>query len=82
MMARGRSSHSEVYKARLPGVADAGPAGDGDLGAAGGRAEPVAEPGVLRGCVRLPHVHGRCGDLGRLVCAVTANTDAIIFPGY
>jgi hypothetical protein len=50
-----------VSDERLPRVAHAGPAGDGDLRAAGGEAGPDAESGVLRGDPRLPDGHGR-GD--------------------
>jgi hypothetical protein len=40
-----------VSEERLPRVAHAGPAGDGDLRVARGEARPDAEPGVLRGGV-------------------------------
>ena len=54
-----------VSEERLPRVAHAGPAGDGDLRAAGGEAGQDTEPGVLRGNLRLPDGHGCGGDLGR-----------------
>ena len=56
-----------VSEERLPRVAHAGPAGDGDLRAAGGEAGPDAESRLLRGRVRLPDGHGRGRGLGRLV---------------
>ena len=44
-----------VSEERLPRVAYAGPAGDGDLRPAGGEAGPDAEPGVLRGGMQVPN---------------------------
>jgi hypothetical protein len=53
-----------VPEERLPHVAHAGPAGDGDLRAARGEARPDADARLLQGRVRLPDAHGRDGDLG------------------
>jgi hypothetical protein len=53
-----------VFEERLPRVAHAGPAGDGDLRAAGGKARPDAEPGFLRRGERIPHQPGRAAGLG------------------
>jgi hypothetical protein len=55
-----------VSEERLPRVAHAGPAGDGDLRTAGGEPRPDAEARLLRGSLRLPDGHGRGGVLGRL----------------
>ena len=55
-----------VSEERLPRVAHAGPAGDGDLRPAGGEAGQDAESRLLRGSLRLPDGHGRGGGLGRL----------------
>ncbi len=71
-----------VSEKRLPRAAHAGPAGDGDLRAAGGEARPDAEPGVLRRRVRLPDGHGRGGGLGRLAGVATVGNNAITCPEY
>ena len=52
-----------VSEERLPRVAHAGPAGDGDLRPAGGEARPDAEPGVLRGREPVPHRPGSATGL-------------------
>jgi len=54
---------AEVSDERLPRVAHAGPAGDGDLRAAGGETRQDAEPGVLRGGARIPSEFANHGDL-------------------
>jgi len=52
-----------VSEERLPRVAHAGPAGDGDLRAAGVEARPDAEARLRRGGLRLPDRHGHGGVL-------------------
>jgi hypothetical protein len=47
MQGREEARAVAVSDERLPGVAHAGPAGDGDLRAAGGETRQNAEPGVL-----------------------------------
>jgi len=58
-----------VSEERLPRVAHAGPAGDGDLHAAGGEARPDAESGVLReGDPVSPGVRHACGVNASCFC--------------
>ena len=64
--ARAKVAPSVVTFLPLPGVAHAGPAGDGDLRAAGGEARPHATVGGLRGGLRLPAGHERGEGLSRL----------------
>ena len=62
---RSPSDGSTVSEERLPNVAHAGPAGDGDLRAAGGEARPDAESGLLRGNQQLSRRPGHAKGLAR-----------------